>query len=58
MGYELHCGDVVTGCDGVVHGDSQEEVLTQAAAHAAEAHGITEVDAATEQAMVEAIRSS
>ena len=37
------CGDVVTGCDGVVTGDTDDEVLAAAAAHAASAHGMMEV---------------
>lgn len=37
------CGDVVAGCDGVVTGESEDEVLAAAAAHAASAHGMTEV---------------
>ena len=37
------CGTVVDGCDGVVSGETEEEVLAAAAQHAAEAHGITEV---------------
>ncbi len=37
------CGDVVAGCDGVVTGETEDEVLAAAAAHAASAHGMTEV---------------
>ena len=37
------CGDVVAGCDGVVTGETDDEVLTAAAGHAAAAHGMTEV---------------
>ena len=37
------CGDVVAGCDGVVTGETDDEVLAAAAAHAASAHGMTEV---------------
>lgn len=55
MTLELRCGDVVVGCDGVIQADSRDEVLRQAAAHAADAHGITEVDEATERALVGAI---
>lgn len=55
MSLELECGDVVTGCDGVVHGDTQDEVLAAAAAHAADAHGLTTIDAATKRALMAAI---
>lgn len=37
------CGDVVAGCDGVVTGETEDDVLTAAAAHAASAHGMTDV---------------
>jgi predicted small metal-binding protein len=37
------CGDVVAGCDGVVTGATEDEVLAAAAAHAASAHGMNEV---------------
>jgi predicted small metal-binding protein len=37
------CADVVPGCDGVVTGETDDDVLGAAAAHAAAAHGMTEV---------------
>ena len=37
------CGDVVPGCDAQWVCSSEEEVLAEVAAHAAEAHGITDV---------------
>lgn len=37
------CGEVVPGCDGVVTGATDDEVLRAAAEHAASAHGMTEV---------------
>ena len=40
---QFACGEVVAGCDGVVTGDNEDEVLAAAAQHAAEAHGMTEV---------------
>ena len=55
MTLELRCGDVVTGCDGVVNGDTQDEVLSAAAVHAADAHGLTAIDADTEAALLAAI---
>ena len=47
------CATVVEGCDGVVTGATEDEVLQAAAAHAAEAHGMTDVPAD----VVEAIRA-
>jgi len=37
--FELHCKDVGFDCPGVVRGASKEEVLNQAAEHAAQVHG-------------------
>jgi len=40
---QFACATVVDGCDGVVTGATEDEVLTAAAAHAAEAHGMSDV---------------
>ena len=40
---QFACGQVVDGCDGVVTGVTEDEVLAAAAEHAASAHGMTEV---------------
>jgi predicted small metal-binding protein len=40
---KFECGNVVTGCDGVVTGETDGDVLAAAAAHAASAHGMAEV---------------
>jgi len=37
------CGTLMDGCEGVVTGDTEDEVLAGAAAHAAEVHGLTEL---------------
>ena len=42
---QFACGNVVPGCDGVVHGETEDDVLAAAAAHAKEAHGMDEVPA-------------
>ena len=39
------CGDVVAGCDGVVTGETEDDVLAAAAAHASSAHGMADVPA-------------
>ncbi len=36
--YELRCRDVGFDCPGVVHGATKEDVLKQAAEHAADVH--------------------
>ena len=40
---KFECNTVVSGCDGVVTGETDDDVLAVASAHAAEAHGMTEV---------------
>ena len=37
------CGSVVAGCDGVVTGETEDDVLAAAAAHASSAHGMADV---------------
>ena len=43
MTYIVHCRDVGYDCDGVVHAETQEELLQQVATHAKSAHGLQEV---------------
>lgn len=40
---QFACGQVVDGCDGVVTGESEQDVLAAAAAHAAEVHGMNDL---------------
>ena len=47
------CGTVVPGCEGVVTGETDNDVLAAAAAHAASVHGMAEVP----DEVVSAIRS-
>ncbi len=37
---ELRCRDAGFDCDAVVHGETVDEVMAQAAPHAKEAHGV------------------
>jgi predicted small metal-binding protein len=37
----LHCRDAGFNCEGVIRANSEEEVLSQAAKHAQEAHGVS-----------------
>ena len=37
------CGSVVPGCTATFHGETEEDIFPQIAAHAREAHGIEEV---------------
>ena len=50
---QFACATVVDGCEGVVTGETDDEVLAAAAAHAAAAHGMTEVP----DSVVDAIRA-
>ena len=40
---QFACASVVDGCEGVVTGATEDEVLAAAAQHAAEAHGMSDV---------------
>lgn len=40
---QFACARVVPGCDGVVTGETEDEVVAAAARHAADAHDINEV---------------
>ena len=37
----LHCRDAGFDCEGVIKGNTQEEVLKQAAQHAQDVHGVS-----------------
>ena len=39
----LRCNDVVGNCDFVAKGDSEQDILQQAAEHARTAHNVSEV---------------
>jgi predicted small metal-binding protein len=56
MGYSLACGDVMPGCDATFHADTEQQLLEQAAPHAAEAHGVTEMTPDVVAAVKGAIR--
>jgi predicted small metal-binding protein len=55
---ELRCRDVGFDCAGVIRAETEDEVLRQAAAHAAQAHGLTELDDRTVQAIRAQIRTA
>ncbi len=40
---QFACSNVVPGCDGVVTGETDDDVLAAAAQHAADAHGMIDV---------------
>jgi predicted small metal-binding protein len=56
MAKELHCGDIMAGCDHVVQGETENEVLAKGAEHARDAHGIDQIDDETAAKVRGAIR--
>lgn len=40
---QFACAGVVPGCDGIVSGETEADVLAAAAVHAAEVHGMSDV---------------
>lgn len=55
---ELRCRDVGFDCDGVIRGQSDDEVMRQAADHARQAHGMNQIDDATARQIKSKIRST
>jgi predicted small metal-binding protein len=47
MAKVLRCGQLFPGCSVEARGESEEDVLKQAAEHAKRDHGVKEIDAAT-----------
>jgi predicted small metal-binding protein len=47
MARVLHCADAGFECDKTLEGETDDEVMTKAAEHAQEVHGISEFDEAT-----------
>jgi predicted small metal-binding protein len=58
MSKELRCGEIMNGCEYVVRGESEEEVLAKGAEHARTAHGVEELDAETVERVRAAIRDA
>ena len=55
--YTLKCGDIVEGCAAEITSDSIDDVMRQAAEHAADAHGLSDLDDATVEKVKAAITS-
>jgi predicted small metal-binding protein len=56
MTKELRCGELFPGCAIVARGETEEEILKQAAEHATRDHGVGQIDAATLAKVKAAIR--
>lgn len=46
---EFKCGELVPGCETVIEGQSDDEIMQQVAVHAREAHGMDEVPPEVEE---------
>jgi predicted small metal-binding protein len=57
MAKELRCGDIMPGCDFVAKGEDEAEVMSKAAEHAREKHGLNEIDEETARKVRSQIRS-
>jgi predicted small metal-binding protein len=55
---QLQCSDVGFDCEVVIEGETEDEVMQQAAEHARVDHGIEELDAETAQQVRAAIRDA
>lgn len=58
MAKELRCGDIMPGCDHVIRGETENEVLAQGAQHARDAHGVEQMDAETAEKVRSAIHDA
>ena len=52
----LRCGELFPGCSVEARGETDDDILKQAAAHAKRDHGVNEIDAATLAKVKAAIR--
>ncbi len=57
MAKELRCGDIMPGCDYVAKGETEQEIMTQAAEHARDKHGLNEIDEETAEKVRSKIRT-
>ena len=48
---ELNCKDVGFDCEGVIQGESEEDVMAKAAVHARDVHGLATIDDETASAI-------
>lgn len=56
MGKVLRCGELFPGCAVVARGETEDEILKQAAEHAKRDHGVAAIDPATLAKVKAAIR--
>ena len=56
MAKQLRCGDLMPGCNAVIEGKDEAEVMAKGAEHAKQAHGMTTIPADVAQKVKAAIR--
>ena len=56
MAKVLRCGELFPGCSVEARGETDDDILKQAAVHAKRDHGVSEIDAATLAKVKAAIR--
>jgi predicted small metal-binding protein len=54
----LHCDDVMPGCDEVIEGQDESEVMAKAAEHARKDHGIDNIPPEVGRKAQDAIRET
>jgi predicted small metal-binding protein len=54
MAKVLQCSDVGFACDAKISGESEDEIMAQAAQHAKDAHGLSDQDLAQQASNIRA----
>lgn len=57
MAKELRCGEIIDGCDHVMRGETEDEVMAKGARHASEVHGMNDLDEETRRKVRSKIRT-
>ena len=58
MSKVLRCGELFPGCSVEARGETEDEILMQAAEHAKRDHGVTQIDPGTLAKVKAAIRTA
>ena len=56
MAKQLKCGDLMPGCNAVIEGKDEAEVIKKGAEHAKQAHGMSSIPPDVQQKVKAAIR--
>lgn len=55
MTFKLACGDVMPGCSARFESNDRDDLMLQVGAHAAEAHGLTDISPEVRQSIEDKI---